>query len=102
MDVQSAYLQMTTNPLSIFSVCFSVFGLVSDLNTPSKHSIHVTDIIVDCCNILVVTVSSASAVFGAPRRARKTIVVQNLLTYVSENLANVPFFRSVSQPVLPG
>lgn len=67
-------------------MCFSLFGLISELRTPSKHSIHVTDIMVDCCNILVVTVSSASAVFGAPRRARKTIILQNLLTYVSEVL----------------
>lgn len=68
------------------AVSLSVFGLASELSTDPKLSIRMRSMtarVVGSCDILAVVATSATGVYGAPKRARRTLHVLRLLTSVS-------------------
>lgn len=68
------------------AVSLSLFCLASELNTESKLSIRMPNMmsrVVMSCDILAVVATSATGVYGAPNRAKRTIHVLTLLTSVS-------------------
>lgn len=79
------------------AVSLSLFGLASELITDPKLSIRMRSMtarVVGSCDILAVVFTSATGVYGAPKRARRTLHVLRLLTSVS--VPHNPLFWNAS------
>lgn len=71
------------------AVSLSLFGLASELSTDPKLSVRMRSMtarVVGSCDILAVVATSATGVYGAPKRARRTLHVLRLLTSVSPRI----------------